>query len=81
MYGEEEVNEIAVDCARNVLGLQHVPGASEAGRDMNLLRERLFMPLGGMGMISSGSKPASGIFCCRISGGGGSMVTLDRMLP
>ncbi len=46
-----EVDEIAVDCARNVLGLQHVPDASEAtgSRDM---RERLFMPRGGMGMMS-----------------------------
>ena len=44
-----EVDVIAVDCARNVLGLQHVLGDSEAGRDM---RERLFMQLGGMGMMS-----------------------------
>jgi hypothetical protein len=44
-----EANEIAVDCARNVLGLQHVSEASEAGRDM---KERLFMPLWGMGMMS-----------------------------
>ncbi len=44
-----EVDEIAVDCSRNVLGLQHVPDASDAGRDM---REHLFVSLGGMGMMS-----------------------------
>ena len=44
------VEGIAEECARKVLGLQHVPEGSEAGIDM---RERLFMhaPGGGMGMM------------------------------
>ena len=44
------VDGIAVECARKVLGLQHVPEGSEASIDM---RERLFMhaPGGGMGMM------------------------------
>ena len=41
-----EVDEIAVDCARNVLWPQHVPDASEASGD---IRERMFLELGGLG--------------------------------
>jgi len=44
-----QVDDIATECARSILKLEHVKADSDAGRE---LQERLFLQTGGMGMMS-----------------------------